>query len=168
MRDCSIIFSCLFVKLSHLFPYNVTITKIQEVRTVDKILSFIIISDRWTIVQQREQNSCSVWQPIADRIDFFAILPLALRRCFASNRVRPSSRSRAGTVGRIGLHGSCPCHAFGIEFMTFQFYHRISSFLSRPTVAHYQIAYNRSLPFVLLSPSACPEIRVGRKYKSLG
>lgn len=50
---------------------------------------------------------------------------------------------------------------FGIGFMMFQFCDRISFYLSYPTIAHYQIAYNRSLPFPAVT--ICPESRISRK-----
>lgn len=106
------------------------------------------------------------------RTGLFYVLRSALRRRFTSfaqevsvpyvsHLVEPSPNG-TGSAGRKKLWAFLLF--FGLGFMTYQFYDRISYYLSCPTTSDYQMAYSASLPFP--SVTICPEIRVSRERVS--
>jgi|SRR6218665_1220534 len=110
-----------------------------------------------------------------ERLSFFKIVRMAMRNrieIFAQEvsilglayLVKPSYY-RVGTIIRKVVWTLLLL--FGVGFMVFQMYDRISYYLTYPTVVSYRVAYNQSLRFPTVT--ICTEILVSKKaFLSLG
>jgi len=111
-----------------------------------------------------------------ERLSFFKITRMAMRRrmkTFAqevsilglSYLVKPPSSYKVGSIIRKVVWTMLLL--FGVGFMVFQMYDRISYYLTHPTVVSYRVSYNQSLRFPTVS--ICSEIICSNKgFLSLG
>ena len=104
-----------------------------------------------------------------ERMSFFRILRMAMRRrmeIFAeevsivglSYLFKPSNHKIGSIIRKVVW---TMLLLFGIGFMVFQIYDRISYYLSYPTIVYYRVAYNRSLRFPTVT--ICPESLISKK-----
>src|SRR6218665_943864 len=104
-----------------------------------------------------------------ERLSFFKILRMAMRRrmeTFAqevsmlglSYLVKPSSYNVGSIVRRVVW---TMLLLFGVGFMVFQMYDRISFYKTHPTVVSYRVAYNQSLRFPTVT--ICSEIPISKR-----
>ena len=104
-----------------------------------------------------------------ERLSFFKIMRMAMRRrieTFAqevsilrlSYLVKPSYYNVGSIIRKIVW---TMLILFGVGFMVFQIYDRISYYLAYPTVVSYRVAYNQSLRFPTVT--FCSEMMASRK-----
>ena len=104
-----------------------------------------------------------------ERVSFLKILRMAMRRrmeIFAeeasivglSYLVKPSTHKIGSIIRKVIW---TMLLLFGVGFMVFQIYDRITYYLTYPTIVDYRVAYNRSLRFPTVT--ICPESIISRK-----
>jgi len=144
-------------------------TKIQEIETVNVVCQTGQVDGNPDVDVEGIKEEMGRTTSVKERLSFSNIMSMAMRRkmeTFAqevsmlglSYLVKPSS-CKVGSIIRKVVWTILLL--FGVGFMVFQMYDRISYYMTYPTVVSYRVAYNQSLRFPTVT--ICSEILISKK-----
>src|SRR6218665_1956058 len=139
----------------------------EKTSVADRCKTALDGEPRGSMVEINKEINATV--PYNERVTFFKILGMAMRRrmrMFAeeasivglSYLVKVSSFKVGSIIRKVFW---TMLLLFGVGFMVFQIYDRISYYLSYPTIVKYRVAYNQSLRFPTVT--ICSEFLVSKK-----